>query len=303
MKKIKYIFLTMLFIICLCTGCGSKKEDVEVKNIEEKEEVLEKDISKKLTFICDNNKIKVETPNSWSEYKEEKMNDDACLELIGADEIKYLIVISEEKSSFSSFNYWFDTVYSNVKESYQLDDSKIRRSDEGGLNTRFIENELEMNGEKVYLPSPNLHALFLLRHMVSHFAASEINFRQVLDWAFFVEKHTKEVDWKWLLNLLDEYHMRDFCNCINAICVEDLGFDSKIFPEVQSLPELKERVLEDILDPEYGNSGPKKLIPRLAYKIKRWQGNAWKQKLCYSESRWSAFWSGVWAKMLKPASI
>lgn len=162
---------------------------------------------------------------------------------------------------------------------------------------------VEVNGEKVYLPSPNLHALFLLRHMVSHFAASEINFRQVLDWAFFVEKHTKEVDWKWLLNLLDEYHMRDFCNCINAICVEDLGFDSKIFPEVQSLPELKQRVLEDILDPEYGNSGPKKLIPRLAYKIKRWQGNAWKQKLCYSESRWSAFWSGVWAKMLKPASI
>lgn len=161
----------------------------------------------------------------------------------------------------------------------------------------------EVNGEKVYLPSPNLHALFLLRHMVSHFAASEINFRQVLDWAFFVEKHTKEVDWKWLLNLLDEYHMRDFYNCINAICVEDLGFDSKIFPEVQSLPELKQRVLEDILDPEYGNSGPKKLIPRLAYKIKRWQGNAWKQKLCYSESRWSAFWSGVWAKMLKPASI
>ena len=162
---------------------------------------------------------------------------------------------------------------------------------------------VEVNGEKVYLPSPNLHALFLLRHMVSHFAASEINFRQVLDWAFFVEKHTKEVDWKWLLNLLDEYHMRDFYNCINAICVEDLGFDSKIFPEVQSLPELKQRVLEDILDPEYGNSGPKKLIPRLAYKIKRWQGNAWKQKLCYSESRWSAFWSGVWAKMLKPASL
>ncbi len=151
MKKINYIFLTMFFIICLCTGCGSKKEDVEVKNIEENEEVVEKDISKKLTFICDNNKIKVETPNSWSEYKEEKMNDDACLELIGADEIKYLIVISEEKSSFSSFNNWFDTVYSNVKESYQLDDSKIRRSDEGGLNTRFIENELEMNGEKVYL--------------------------------------------------------------------------------------------------------------------------------------------------------
>lgn len=57
---------------------------------------------------------------------------------------------------------------------------------------------VEVNGEKVYLPSPNLHALFLIRHMVSHFAAAEITLRQVLDWAFFVEKHTKEVDWVWL---------------------------------------------------------------------------------------------------------
>lgn len=51
-----------------------------------------------------------------------------------------------------------------------------------------------VNGERVYLPSPNLHALFLIRHMVSHFAAAEISLRQVLDWAFFVEKNGKDVD-------------------------------------------------------------------------------------------------------------
>ena len=62
-----------------------------------------------------------------------------------------------------------------------------------------------VEGEKVYLPSPNLHALFLLRHMMSHFAASEINIRQVLDWAFFVKKYTKEIDWEWLLNVLKNF--------------------------------------------------------------------------------------------------
>lgn len=45
---------------------------------------------------------------------------------------------------------------------------------------------VEVNGEKIYLPSPDLHALFLVKHMVSHFAAAEITLRQVLDWAFFV---------------------------------------------------------------------------------------------------------------------
>ena len=156
---------------------------------------------------------------------------------------------------------------------------------------------------KVYLPSPNLHALFLIKHMVSHFAAAEISLRQVLDWAFFVEKHNKEIDWEWLLGVLSKYHMRDFFNLINAICVDDLGFDIDIFPEVRFLSELKVRVLEDILEPAYEAKEPDSFIPRVVYKYKRWQGNAWKQRLCYNESRWSMFWDGFWAKMLKPSSI
>ena len=85
---------------------------------------------------------------------------------------------------------------------------------------------------KVYLPSANLHALFLIEHMASHFAAIGITLRQVLDWAFFVEKHNTEVDWDWLDGFLEKYHMKDFFNCINAICVEDMGFDASIFPEI-----------------------------------------------------------------------
>lgn len=160
-----------------------------------------------------------------------------------------------------------------------------------------------INGEKVYLPSPNLHALFLIKHMVSHFAAAEINLRQVLDWAFFVEKHTKEIDWVWLIRVIEDFHMKEFANIINSICVDDLGFKSEMFPSVQFNPMLKERVLADILEPEYGTAEIKSLIKRQVYRYKRWQGNAWKQKMCYGESRWSTFWTGVWAKMLKPSSI
>lgn len=93
---------------------------------------------------------------------------------------------------------------------------------------------VEVYGEKVYLPSPNLHALFLIRHAASHFASASINLRQVLDWAYFVQKHTKEIDWDWLLGVLKEFHMIDFFNCINAICVEELGFSSCIFPLVST---------------------------------------------------------------------
>lgn len=164
-------------------------------------------------------------------------------------------------------------------------------------------HSVEVMGEHVYLPSLNLHALFLIRHMVSHFAAAEITLRQVLDWAFFVEKHGKDVDWEWLDEMLIKFHMKEFMSCINAICAGNLGFDVRLFPDVTFNPILKDRVLSDILDPAFGIAEPRELLPRLVYKYKRWQGNAWKQQLCYSESRWDSFWTGIWAKILKPASF
>ena len=160
-----------------------------------------------------------------------------------------------------------------------------------------------LDGERIYIPTPNLHALFLIRHMASHFAAAEITMRQVLDWAFFVEKHGQDVDWDWLVGLLEKYHMKDFFHLINAICVEDIGFAAELFPSVQFLPSMKERVLDDILEPAFTAAEPKGFLPRMIYKYKRWQGNAWKQEMCYAESRWSAFWTGIWAKILKPASF
>lgn len=201
--------------------------------------------------------------------------------------------------------YWGDFM---VENHYDFDNIHARKSNyeiEKYLKELGMDDShyTEVYNEKVYLPTPNLHALFLLRHMLGHFASSNINLRQVLDWAFFVEKHTKEVDWGWLIGVLKKYHMIEFYNTINAICVGNLGFDAKFFPNVQFHPDLKDKVLNDILYPKYSASEPSHLIPRLLYKYRRWQGNAWKQELCYSESRWSAFWSGVWGHLLKPKSI
>ena len=162
---------------------------------------------------------------------------------------------------------------------------------------------VELYGEKVYLPSPNLHALFLLKHTMMHFASEGIMLRQLLDWGFFVKAHGKDVDWKWLVGVLEKYNMATLYNVFNAICVEDLGFDSKLFPTNHVSPELKSRVLQDILAPEFAGALPKTLLPRLVYKYRRWKGNAWKHELCYKESMWSAFWSGVWNHLLKPGSI
>lgn len=164
-------------------------------------------------------------------------------------------------------------------------------------------NNVEVCGEKMYLPSANLHALFLLRHTMSNFASTGIQLRQLLDWAFFVEKHGEEIDWDWLDRQLEHFGMKRLYDVFNAICVDDLGFDVNLFPQAQFVPSLKERVLNDILNPEFSEKESGGFFSRAALKYRRWKANAWKHELCFSDSLWSAFWSGVWNHLLKPSSI
>ena len=164
-------------------------------------------------------------------------------------------------------------------------------------------HSVEVYGEKVYLPSPNLHAIFLIRHASGHFASEGLTLRQVLDWAFYMKENRDKIDWPWLMELIEKHGMKQFFDCINAICVDDLGFDSKIFPYIQYNPLLKERIIDEILNPEFSLVLPNSLFSRLIYKYRRWKANRWKRVLCYNESDWDAFWYGVWNHLLKPSSI
>jgi hypothetical protein len=90
--------------------------------------------------------------------------------------------------------------------------------------------------------------------------------------------------------------MMDFYNCLNAICVENLGFEARIFKGVQFNPSLKDKVLADILSPEY------EVATGIKNMLKRWKANRWKHKLCFDENIWASFWYGVWNHLLKPNS-
>lgn len=165
---------------------------------------------------------------------------------------------------------------------------------------------------RIYLPSPNHHALLLLKNSMTDFAAFYVTLRHVLDWGFHVEKYGKEIDWEWLEGVAEQYHMTDYYNCINTICVEDLGFqlvDSlrlKVESQLESAEfrKLKERVLADILEPKFSRVPPdNRFLPKAWYMYRRWKGNEWKHKLCYNESMWSAFWSGIGNHLIKPEAF
>lgn len=198
--------------------------------------------------------------------------------------------------------YWRDFMVENHYDFFNVHQNKTNAKLEKVLKElgKDDSHSVELYGEKVYLPSANLQALFLLKHTMLHFVLGEFSLRQLLDWAFFVEKHEKEVDWKWLLEVLEEYGMMPAFNIFNAICVEDLGFDASLFHQVQFSPVLKDKVLDEIMNPKFDSNDPERLVPRLIYKYKRWKGSGWKYDLCYDESHWSSFWNGVWSHIIKP---
>ena len=181
-------------------------------------------------------------------------------------------------------------------------------------NTCFCHTDSTDNTD-ICLPSANFNALFLLRHAMSHFASTGMNLRQLLDWAFFVEKHGEEVDWEWLQEVLTKYGMLKMFDVMNAICVEDLGFQFNDLPASQACDQsganinanvdfaLRERVLNEILSREFDEATPKHVWKRVPFKYRRWKANAWKHELCFNDSMGSAFWSGVKNHLLKPSSI
>lgn len=202
--------------------------------------------------------------------------------------------------------YWKDFMVENHYDFLNIHHHKSNRRLEEVLKKLSTDDShfVDIYGERAYLPSPNLHALFLLRHAMAHFAATELTLRQILDWAFFVTANGKDIDWKWLLGVLEEYGMIVLFHIFNEICVDDLGFEKSLFPESPKREDaLKARVLNEILSPVFSGEMPGNLFLRVIWKFRRWKANGWKHKLCYKESMWSAFWSGVWNHILKPASI
>lgn len=168
-------------------------------------------------------------------------------------------------------------------------------------------NEIVVNGERLIVPSPNFHSFFLLRHAMNHFASEVITLRQLLDWGFFAQKHRALIDWDWLNSTMEKHGLKRLYDIFNSILMENLGLpllDKHGLKMVVPVDEsLKNRVLSELLSPDFSKEEPKSIIPRVIYKYRRWRSNEWKHKLCYQDSMYSAFWSGVLSHLLKPSSI
>lgn len=188
-------------------------------------------------------------------------------------------------------------------------------------SNRWIENEFKTlalkgneeftfdNGAKLLFPSPLLNCLFIARHNAIHFAAEHLNLRQLLDWALFVEKRHKDIDWNYFWNIAKRMGMEKFVLCIAFIAIEQLSFEKDIFHIPNEFKDFQkcehdliDKVLDNILHPtDEANDG--KGIAYVINRYKLWKSNLWKHRIVYSDSVVSTFCAQIKSHLMKPATI
>lgn len=157
----------------------------------------------------------------------------------------------------------------------------------------------------VFLPEPNLNALFVARHCAIHFASGELIIKQILDWALLIKASYERIDWEVFWADCEIMGMKNFVLAIIDIAVNFFGFDLKIFNipfSLQFNSMISKRVLDDMLRPDYDSERPRGLL-YLNWMVHRWWKHRWKHKLVYTDSLWSTFLMQLCSHLQKPASF
>lgn len=164
---------------------------------------------------------------------------------------------------------------------------------------------IDIDGERVALPSPNFNALFLLRHSAGHFVTAETVLRHFCDWAVFVSRYGEQVDWARINEIAKRFNLDRFLAISNRICVEYLGVDiAKFGGIVSDETALAQRVLADIIEPEFTRDCPSGNVLRVvAFRARRWWAKRWKHRLVYNDSLVGIFFKRIVGYATNPKSI
>lgn len=136
-------------------------------------------------------------------------------------------------------------------------------------------DELEDTG--ALLPSPMFNALFIPYHCAGHFVHGECTLRQLCDWACFVMKCGKDIDWNQVKKIASASGFFCFFCCLNGIVQDYLGVPRSSLPDWPRNKVLEERIMDDILAPSEERT-------TLLSKIVGFYSSGWKYKLVYNDN-------------------
>lgn len=135
--------------------------------------------------------------------------------------------------------------------------------------------------KNAYVMTPTMNAIFLLRHMAAHFASETIPLRMLYDWALFLKKEEKTIDWDTVIPLYECSDLIGFVGVIQYLLRTYLGMTFEAVPPISVDEEKALRVWDSIVNPPVSNPYKKYSMKYFEHEGKNFLGNRWKHKIVY----------------------
>lgn len=136
----------------------------------------------------------------------------------------------------------------------------------------------------IALPPTLFNAVFLTYHALTHFLSEGLRVRQVIDWAMFLRVQGSKIDWNQLYALCDKYGFTTFLNVMNFIAVDDFGVVIHDTSMMKFNKDLKDKVLNSLLDGDYVFSNRRGAWHNRFSIIRNLFKDRWKYKDIYNKS-------------------
>lgn len=167
----------------------------------------------------------------------------------------------------------------NHRQNLILDDELKRLADEEGRNIKAT--FLGENMKSVYVMTPTMNAIFLMRHMSAHFVSESIPLRMLYDWILFLRTHAKDVDWERVDKLYMASGMTEFVGIVQGLLQKYFQVEIPLCPVKPLLSKKTEKVWKSIACPPKVNPYKKKGWLYYLYEAKVFLANRWKHQIVY----------------------
>ena len=182
------------------------------------------------------------------------------------------VSILREKSGQSLFR--LDGVL--VENHHRLPEAEVL----GGCRDREVEVAVNQDIGVVRLPSADLGAVYLLRHLAIKFRTKWLKLRHAVDWAMYAGAHHAEMDWSAVEKSAVRFGFLSFLKALNRVVVDELGVDCSCFPAHLIAPEADADFWDELLHPRfpYKLSEDAPWLRRKVFGVMRWKVNRWKRR-------------------------
>ncbi len=159
------------------------------------------------------------------------------------------IAVNREGGKHSCF-YREGVPVENHRHFLNVHGTRVDRELEGRLLQILNEQGTDViyvNGVAVRVPTPDFHALFLIRHAIVHFLATGMVLRNFCDLGLFFFRHSERIDFERLRQILTETGQFDVFSSFMEIARHWLGMPAVSGLWTEQKEEITQKIWKDVL--------------------------------------------------------